>query len=288
MKPKDILAFIALSLAWGSSFLWIKIALEELGPLTLVAFRLLFGILGLLVVYFITRPELPKGKKIWQALVLLGFINTAIPFFLITWGEIYIDSGLASILNGSLPLFTTVIAHFALDDDKMTRNRTIALIIGFIGVFVLLSRDLTGDIKSSLLGQGAVLLAVIFYAFSVVYARSKTKGVSPIVQALAPIIVADAFIWIPALAFESPITLPTLSITWVAILWLGLIGSCIAYLLYFYLIHSIGPTRTSMITYTFPVIGVFLGAVFLKELIDITMLFGGALVLVSIILVNKK
>lgn len=288
MKPKDILAFIALSLAWGSSFLWIKIALEELGPLTLVAFRLLFGILGLLIVYFISRPELPKGKKIWQALVLLGFINTAIPFFLITWGEIHIDSGLASILNGSLPLFTTVIAHFALDDDKMTRNRTIALIIGFIGVFVLLSRDLTGDIKSSLLGQGAVLLAVIFYAFSVVYARSKTKGVSPIVQALAPIIVADAFIWIPAFAFESPITLPTLSITWVAILWLGLIGSCIAYLLYFYLIHSIGPTRTSMITYTFPVIGVFLGAVFLKELIDITMLFGGALVLVSIILVNKK
>lgn len=288
MKRKDILAFIALAIAWGSSFLWIKIALEELGPLTLVAYRLFFGIVGLLVVYAVSRPKLPKGKKIWQALVILGLINTAIPFFLINWGETHIDSGMASILNGSVPLFTAVIAHFTLDDDKMTRNRTIALTLGFIGVFVLLSRDLNGGVKSSLLGQGAVLLAALLYAFSAVFARARTKGVSPIIQALGPIIAADAFIWLPVLAFESPIAIPTQSITWVAVLWLGFLGSCIAYLLYFYLIHSIGPTRATMVTYTFPVIGVFLGVVFLKELVDITLLLGGALVLVSIILVNKK
>lgn len=288
MKPKDILAFIGLSLAWGSSFMWIKIGLDELGPLTLVAYRLLFGMLGLLIVVLISRPELPKDKKIWQALVVLGFTNTAFPFFLFSWGELYIDSGLASILNGSLPLFTTILAHFALDDDKITKNRAIALVIGFIGILILISRDLSNGINSNLLGQGAIILAVLFYAFSAVYARARTKGISPIYQALIPLIVADIFIWLPTFAFESPINLPTTGLTWAAVLWLGLIGSCVAYLLYFYLVHSIGPTRATMITYTFPVIGVILGVIFLNEVVTGPMLIGGGLVLVSIVLVNKE
>lgn len=288
MKPKDIFAFIVLSFAWGSSFFWIKIGLTEFGPFTLVAYRLLFGILGLLVVVLIQRPEFPKDKKVWKVLAVIGLTNTAIPFFLFSWGELFIDSGLTSILNGTLPLFTTVIAHFALDDDKITKNRAIALTVGFIGIFILISRDLTSGIKSNLLGQGAILLAVIFYAFSAVYTRARTKGVSPTYQALLPLIVADAFIWFPTLAFESPVSLPVAGITWIAVLWLGLIGSCLAYLLYFYLLHSIGPTRTSMVTYTFPVVGVFLGYVFLDEVISTSMLLGGGLVIGSILLMNKK
>ena len=137
MKLKDWLAFAALGLAWGSSFLWIKIAVQEIGPFTLVAFRLLFGILGLLLVVAISRPEWPKTRRQWLALVLLGITNTAVPFTLISWGEQYIDSAVAAILNSTVPLFTMVIAHFALSDDRLSAARLAGLLTGFAGVVIL-------------------------------------------------------------------------------------------------------------------------------------------------------
>jgi hypothetical protein len=105
LKIKDWLAFILLGLAWGSSFLWIKIAVQEVDPFTLVAFRLLFGILGLLAVVAINRPAWPKDRRLWLALALLGLTNTAIPFVLISWGELYIDSAVAALFYASSPVF---------------------------------------------------------------------------------------------------------------------------------------------------------------------------------------
>ena len=288
MKSKDWAAFIGLSLAWGSSFFWIKIGLQELGPITLVALRLLFGILGLLVVVAYNRPKFPDTHRLWGALAILGIIQTALPFLLITWGQQFIDSAEAAILNSTVPLFTMLLAHWYLQDDRLTIQRVVGLLIGFIGVVVLLVRDLDGGTQSSLLGQAAVLLAAICYAFSSVFTRRNTKGVSPIVQAFVPLLVADALMWALVPLLESPLVLPSLPITWVAILWLGLIGSCIAYLLYFYLIHAIGPTRATMVTYTFPVVGVALGVIFLNETLDINLLLGAALVVSSIMIVNRK
>lgn len=286
MKTKDWAAFIALSLAWGSSFLWIKIGLQELGPITLVALRLLFGILGLLVVMAFNRPNFPDTRRLWGALVILGIMNTALPFLLITWGQQFIDSAVAAILNSTVPLFTMLMAHWYLQDDRLTIHRVVGLLIGFIGVVVLLFRDLVGGTQSSLLGQAAVLLAAICYAFSSVFARRNARGVSPIVQAFVPLLVADAVMWALVPLLESPLVLPSLPITWVAVIWLGLIGSCIAYLLYFYLLHSIGPTRTTMVTYTFPVLGVALGVIFLGETLDLNLVLGAALVVGSIWIVN--
>ena len=288
MKTKDWAAFIALSLAWGSSFLWIKIGLQELGPITLVALRLLFGILGLLVVVAYNRPKFPDNRRLWGALAILGIIQTALPFLLITWGQQFIDSAVAAILNSTVPLFTMLLAHWYLQDDRLTLQRVIALLIGFFGVVVLLVRDLDGGTQSSLLGQAAVLVAAICYAFSAVFARRNAKGVSPIVQAFVPLLVADALMWALVPLFESPLVLPSLPISWLAILWLGLIGSCIAYLLYYYLLHAIGPTRTTMVTYTFPVVGVALGVIFLNETLDVNLLLGAVLVVTSIVIVNRQ
>ncbi|MDA1329569.1 MAG: DMT family transporter [Chloroflexi bacterium] len=288
MKTKDWTAFIGLSLAWGSSFLWIKIAVQEIGPFALVGWRLLFGIVGLLVVVAIRRPEWPRQRKVWLALLVLGLTNTAIPFVLISWAELYIDSAVASILNSSVPLFTMVIAHLLLTDDRMTRQRVLGLLIGFLGVVVLVWRDLSAGLEFNLLAQGAMILAVLFYAGSSVFARRNTQGLSPTVQALVPLITADIVIWGIAPFAEGPLTLPQISLTWIALLWLGLIGSCIAYLLYFYLLHAVGPTRATMVTYTFPVIGVLLGVIFLKERLDVYLILGAALVVSSLLVVNRK
>ncbi|HJW91676.1 MAG TPA: DMT family transporter [Anaerolineales bacterium] len=287
MKLKDWLAFILLGLAWGSSFLWIKIAVQEVGPFTLVAFRLLFGILGLLVVAAYSRPAWPKTRRLWLALALLGMTNTALPFVLISWGEIHIDSAVAAVLNSTVPLFTMVIAHLFLHDDRLTLTRLLGLSIGFCGIIILLLRDLQGSLRSSILGQAAVLVASLFYAGSTVFARRNARGVSPTVQSLVPLLVADAAIWLLAPFVEAPFKAPNLPLTWLAIAWLGLVGSCLAYLLYFYLLHSVGPTRTTLVTYVFPLVGVGLGVIFLQERLDWNLFLGGALVVGSIAVVNR-
>ncbi|MEX2144334.1 MAG: EamA family transporter [Anaerolineales bacterium] len=294
MKPKDWFAFLALSLAWGSSFFWIKIAVLEIGPFLLVALRILFGILGLAVVVLFRRPTWPTDRRAISTLLILGLTNTAVPFVLISWAEQHIDSAVASILNSSVPLFTMLIAHVVLADDRMTRQRIFGLLVGFAGVIVLTFRDTGGDLRLNLLAQGAMLLAVLFYAGSSVYARRNTQGISPIIQSLVPLLLADAFIWASALAVESPIRLPDLGLTWFALIWLGLVGSCLAYLLYYYLIHSIGPTRTTMVTYVFPVVGISLGVFVLPmlgypaETLDLSLIAGTVLILGSLLIVNKR
>lgn len=277
-----------LSLIWGSSFLWIKIALVEIGPFLLVALRMLLGIVGLLAVAAVTRPIWPRDRRVWLSLTFLGIINNALPYVLISWGEQYIDSAVAAILNSTTPLFTMVIAHFLLSDDRMTRSRSLSLLMGFSGILILFSRDTSGGFQGSLLGMGAVLLAVVSYAFASVYARRTTKGFAPAVQAMVPLLGADLILWAITPLVEAPLAIPRMPLTWVAIFWLGILGVSAAYLLYFYLLHSVGPTRTVLVTYTFPLVGVALGVIFLNERLDWHLLAGGALVVSSIIVVNQK
>ena len=287
MKLRDWVTFWTLGLIWGSSFLWIKIALDNVGPFTLVAWRLLIGVAGLALVVLFRRPTFPRGLRIYGLLALLGVTNTALPFLLISWGEQSIDSAVASILNGTVPLFAMVFAHFALQDDRMTRARVAGLILGFLGVIVLMSGDLVPDeVRTGGLGQLAILVASILYAFSTVFARKNLHGLSPVVQSFVPLVVADLFIWTGAVAIEAPVLAPTSGLTWFALVWLGLLGSCVAYLLLFTLLHRVGPTRTTMVTYVFPVVGLVLGIVFLQEPVTASLLIGAAMVVAGILVVN--
>ena len=289
MKPKDWVLFLALGLVWGSSFLWIKIAIQEVDAFTLVGWRLLFGTLGMVAVIALRRPAFPRGRSIWLGLAVLGIINTALPFVLISWGEKTIDSAVASILNSTVPLFTLVIAHFALHDEPMTARKAVGLLIGFGGVLALMARDLeAGSLRVGALGQAAVLLAAVSYASASVFARRTMREVSPLVQAFVPMAIADAIVWTAATQVGNPGRLPALPLTWVALLWLGLLGSCVAYLLYYNLLHSVGATRAVMVTYVFPVVGVTLGVLFLDELADWHLLAGAALVVASLVVVNWK
>ena len=288
MKTKDWLAFIALGTIWGSSFLWIKIAVQEIGPFTLVALRLLFGVLGLVVVFLFARPELPRTRRMLLILTLIGLTNNAIPYVLISWGEQYIDSAVAAILNSTTPLFAMIFAHLYLRDDRVTASRLIGLLVGFVGIVILVSRGLGSNVRFNLAGQLAVLIASVSYAGTAVFARKTTMGIHPVALALVPLIGADIFMWIITPIVESPITMPALPVTWLAVVWLGILGTCIAFLLYYYLLHSVGPTRTALVTYVFPLVGVVLGVIFLDELLDWQLVVGGALVVGSIVFVNTR
>ena len=265
--------------------MWIKIAVQEVGPITLVAFRVLFGLLFGIVVILIQRVQLPTSLREWSPLLLLGITNVAIPFFLISWGEQSIDSAVAAILDATVPLFTILIAHYLLNDDKMTWPKVVGLLIGFAGVIILMSKDI-GASFGSVLGQLAVVLACAFYAASAVYARKKTESTPGILRSAVPLVSATAIMWLATLFVERPVHIPQLGITWIALLFLGILGSGLAFVLSYYLIHEIGPTRTSMVTYLFPLGGVLLGVVFLHEELSWQLLVGAVFIVLSLVVAN--
>jgi drug/metabolite transporter (DMT)-like permease len=287
MNLKQWAGFLALTLIWGASFLWIKVAVQEVGPLTVVTIRLVFAVLALAGFVVVRRPGVPRGARMWGVLLLQGLMSTAIPWILITWAEQYIESAVATVLNATVPMFTIVIAHFFLHDDKITARRVFGLLVGFAGVVVLVHEDLAAGAGAAadkdgwnlvMLGNAAMLLSSAFYAVSNVYARAKLRGVPSIVQAFYTMLLADAVMWLVAPAIETPFTLPALGLTWMAIAWLGILGAGISYLIFYYLLHTIGPTRIAMVTYTIPVVGVTLGVVFLHERLDLTLVLGTILI----------
>lgn len=287
MQLKHWIVFILLGAIWSSSFLWIKIAVQEIGPITLVAFRVLFGLIFGIAVILIQQPKLPRDVKNWMPLLVLGITNVAIPFFLISWGEKSIDSGVAAILDATVPLFTILIAHYLLRDDRITVPKVLGLLIGFAGVIVLVSKDF-GSSPSSLLGEGAVVLASAFYAGSAVYARRTTENTPGIMRSAGPLISSTLMMWLATFVFESPVRIPRAPSTWIALLWLGVLGSGVAFIMAYYLIHEIGPTRTSMVTYLFPLGGVILGVSFLGEKLSWQLLAGGALIVASLVAANLQ
>ena len=287
MKAKHWFVFILLGAIWSSSFMWIKIAMREVGPVTLVAFRALFGLVFCIVVILIQRVSLPRTFKAWLPLLIVGLTNIAIPFFLISWGELHIDSAVASILDATVPLFTILIAHFLLQDDKITLPKTLGLLVGFAGIIVLMSKDI-GSSPSSLLGQAAVIVASIFYAISAIYIRKTTEDTPGIVRSAGPLVSASITMWLGAFIFESPVTIPQLGITWIALLFMGVLGSGLAFVMAFYLIHEIGPTRTTMVTYLFPLGGVILGVAFLHEQLTWHVIVGAILIVVSLVIANQE
>lgn len=288
MKPKHWIVFILLGAIWSSSFLWIKIGIQELSPTLLVAFRMLFGALTAVAIAVQRKVTWPRDGRTWRAFAILGPTSLAIPIFLISWGERSIDSAMASILNATVPLFTLVMAHFSLRDDRMTLWKVLGLLTGFVGVAILLSESLMGASRASLWGQAAVILAAAFYAGSAVYARKATAHVGGWIRGAGPLVTASLAMWMVVPVVENPIRMPLLPLTWFAILWLGVFGSGLAMIMFYYLIHEIGPTRSSMVTYLFPLGGVVLGVAFLGEHLSWQLVVGAALIISGILVVNRK
>lgn len=295
MNTRQWTTFGILTLLWGSSFLWIALAIRETSPLTLVTLRLFFGLCALLVFIVRQKPRLPRKKRTWVAFLIQGFIAMILPWTLIFWAQRIIDSTVASVLDSTVPLFTLVLAHVFLDDDRMNPERVLGLILGFVGIVVLVHRDLFRLIAAGgsdsgliLLGQIAVLLASASYGVANVFARARFRDVPPLIQAFFPMLLAEIVMWGAVPIFDSPFVLPTRAITWISVAWLGIFGAGICWMLFYRLLHEIGPTRVSMVAYTIPVVGVTLGVVFLKEPLGWPLVAGSAIIVSGVWLVNRK
>jgi drug/metabolite transporter (DMT)-like permease len=284
--------FGLLSFMWGSSYLFIKIGVDEgLQPLTLIMLRLLFGALLLIGVVLVARPALPEQRRTYGHLGMMSLLSIVIPFWLITYGEgSGVDSSVAAILNSTVPLFTIVIAPLFLHDEHITANRIAGLAVGFIGVILLTSGDLGGTTSGGGISFGivALLLSAVSYALGAVYARRNARGLSPITTALFQVIFA--FMITTALAFviENPLTAVITPKAAFSVVWLGLFGSGMAYLLFFRLLSHWGPTRTSLVAYLLPVWGIVLGVAVLQEHVDGRVLLGTVLIVGGVALVNAR
>ena len=287
MSLKSWLKFAYLGVVWGSTFLWIKIGLREIPPITFTAVRLLVAVIGLVVINLLFRSARPTRAS-WKDFLFLGMFNIALPFVLITWSEQYVATGAVSILSSTTPLFTLLIAPYFVPEERLTWVKVIGIITGFAGVVVLVVEQPGSEIGPFQWGELVVLLAALSYAAAVVYARRRTHTISPAWQALGQNIFATLILWPLAFSMEKSFVLPKAGLTWLAIIWLGIMATGIGTFLYYNLLNEIGPTRTTLISYAYPLMGVLLGAVFLGEEVGWQTVVGGTLILAGVILVNSS
>jgi drug/metabolite transporter (DMT)-like permease len=217
----------------------------------------------------------------------MSIFNIALPFALITWAELTVPSSLASILTATAPLFVLVIAAVVLRDEPITAYKIVGLLVGFAGV-LLLTNPAGFGADGTAVAQLAVLGAALCYAVGGVYAKRFVSGLPPVIPAFLQVGFAFAISAALALAFESPFALDYGSSAIMSVLWLGIFGSGLAYLCFFRLLKTWGATKTSLVAYVMPVVGIILGVAVANEPIDARIIAGTALVIGGVALVNSR
>ncbi|HEY7452638.1 MAG TPA: EamA family transporter [Candidatus Limnocylindria bacterium] len=281
-------AFLLLGTIWGSSFLWIEITIEELPPATMTAQRLTIAAVAMLGFLLVSRPSRPTRGEIGHYAVL-GLVNAGLPIFLISWGQLFVDSGTAAVLNSLTPIFSLVIAGFLLRTESWSGLRVFGVLVAFAGAIVLASREFAFNPgAAAVIGAAAVAAGAFSYAVGATYIRYRIQTSSRYSVAGGTLVFAALYTWVLALAVDGAPMLPTTAGAIVGVLWLGLLGSFIAYILYFFLISYLGATVSTMVTFVFPVVGVTLGVLLLDEVLDARLLLGTGLVVLGIAMVGLR
>jgi len=267
MSATDILMLVTLSILWGGSFFFIEILVKHLSPLTIVTMRVGLAALALWCIVLVRRLTLPSTLKQWGGLFIVGLINNALPFTLITWGQTHISSGLASIFNATTPFFTVLVAGVILVDERVTRQKLAGVMIGLMGTIILIGPESLKGVTGSILGQLAVMGAALSYAVASVYSRRfKAWGLSPMIIVTGQVTMATLILLPLALTIEKPwigFDMPFEAI-W-AICGLAFVSTVIAYVLFFKLIASAGATNTALVTFLIPISAILLGVTILGE-----------------------
>jgi drug/metabolite transporter (DMT)-like permease len=284
MRRASILRLAMLALLWGSSFLFIKVAVEGVSPVQLVLARLALGALVLLAFVAVRREPLPRDARLWGHLVIAALVANIVPYFLFGWSEQRgVASAVAGSLNATTPLFTLTIARATGTERSMGPARAAGLLVGFLGAVVALAPWRTGAFTLTGIGQLACLLAAASYGVGYVYQRRfiTGRGFPPLALAASQLTAAAVLLALTApVTAREPVTL-TATVT-ASILALGVLGTGIAYILNYRLIVDEGATSASTVTYLLPVVAVVLGMVVLGEPIAWTLFAGTALILLGI------
>jgi drug/metabolite transporter (DMT)-like permease len=287
IRPAHWALLLALVVLWGSSYLMVEIALSTWHPEEVTGLRVLSAAVVLILMMAIRGQRFPLGWRPWAYFLILAVIGNCLPFYLISWGQQHVESGLAGILAATSPLVVLILAHFMLDDERLSPRYSIAFIFGFCGIVVLMGPEslvALGGSASRWLSQVAILGGSVCYAFATVIARGM-PSVSPVVASAGVMVIASTLM--------SPFSLSGAKyldgLPWQSVLamgFLGLLGTGLASILYFRLVAETSARFTSLLNYLVPVWAVFLGTLVLNESVPLSSLLALALILCGLVLTS--
>jgi drug/metabolite transporter (DMT)-like permease len=282
MGARDLGALVLLGVLWGGSFLFIRVGVPELGPVALVELRV--GIAAVaLVICAAVLGRMPKVRSRWRQFAILGAVNAAIPFCLISAAEIHLTASLSAILNSTTVMFTALVAAVWMG-DPLTLRKGVGVVLGIVGVAVLVGWDPIVLDWAVVLSVVAILGASLSYALAAVYAKRTFAGSPPLAIAVGQQTAASLLL-LPLAAVSLPAERPSVAAT-VSVLALALLSTAVAYMLYYRLIANVGPTSTVTVTLLVPVFGLLLGVLILDEPFGLGTLAGLGIILSSVALIT--
>ena len=277
-----------LALLWGASFLSIRIALDEVAPLTAVAHRVGLATAALWLYVLLKGLPLPRGRTVWMAFAGMGLLNNVIPFSLMAWGQLYIPSGLTSIFNASTAIFGVLVAALLLKDERLSRRKAAGVAVGFAGVVTAVGIENLRDFDITSLAQLAVLAGTVSYAFAGFWARKRLTGLAPQVAA-AGMLTASTLIMLPlAWIVDGPIRLDLQPRTMLAIAYYALGATALAYLLYYRVLTLAGSGNLMPVTLMIAPIAILLGALVLGETLAPAAYKGFALLALGLVIIDGR
>ena len=281
-------AFIIISTVWGSTWLAIKIGLATMPPFFAAGFRFVVASAVLYGVVRIRGLSIPFTADAWRVYFALGILSFAIPFALAYWGQQFIPSGLGSILFCAFPLCVALFSHFLLPNERLDMFKVVGTLLGFVGILIIFSPDLRVTDRSAFPGMAAILVSATMQAFALVVTKKHGQAISPVSMTFVGMVMASAILLVLGLLFE-----PTSSIVWSreavgSILYLGIIGSVLTFVSYYWLLKRIDAVYLSLTSFINPIIAVVLGALVLDERLASTVLAGATVVLTGILISNGK
>lgn len=288
MDLSDWLLLLLLSLLWGASFFFGKIAVSEWPPLAVVLARVGLAAAALLVVVRLAGLSMRVGRSMWLAFFGMGLLNNLIPFGLIFWGQTQIASGLASILNATTPLFGVMVAHVFGKDEKASGLKLAGVVAGIVGVAILMGPDAVGGLGSALLPQLACLAAALSYGFAALYGR-RFRELPPLVTAAGQVS-ATTLMTIPLVLIANPpwlLPVPSLKVV-LALVGLALLSTALAYVIFFRIMRRAGGTNVILVTFLVPVSAILLGSVFLGEALLPRHFLGMGAIAVGLLLIDGR
>lgn len=255
----------ALGVLWGASFLSIKVGLEEIPFVTLVMHRVAWACVILWAYVLIRRLPVPSAPRIWGAFLVMGLLNNAIPFALMAWGQQFIETGLTSIFNAGTAIFGVLVAALVFADERLTLRKGVGVLVAFAGVAVAIGLDSLRQFDIRSLAQLAVIGGTISYAFAGAWARATLRGLAPPVAAAGMLTGATLILLPAALIVDGAPQWPTLPATYVAVGYFAIIGTAVAYLLYYRVLAMAGAGNAMLVTLLIPPVAIVLGALVLGE-----------------------
>ena len=285
---KSAIMLLLLAAVWGGSFFFGEVALSEVPPLTITLHRVVWAVPILAVIVFLNGIAFPRSPSVWGAYLVMGALNNAIPFSLIFWGQTQIESGLASILNGTTAIFAAVVAGLLLVDEPLTAKKITGAAIGLAGVAYIMGPSALTNFNPSNLAQLAILGATLSYSFAGVWGKTALTGQPLLMNALGMLVGSTVLLMPIVLVFDGPPNLELSTDVWGALLGMAALSTAMAYVLYFAILVRVGTANLLLVTLLIPPFAIGLGSVFLGEKMGTDAWIGFAIIVLGFVVTDGR